>query len=71
MPNLKFLLLKTLYEWGLKSFTLSTYSLMDFLETINLCNYFMAGFIYFLFYSCFALLFFFDLYMSCIHFFGF
>ena len=35
-PNLKFLFLKTLYEWGLKSSTLSMFSLMDFLDTLLL-----------------------------------
>ena len=58
VPNLKFLLLKTLYECGLKSFTRSTYSLMDFLETINLCNYYYGWFrlFPFLFLFCFAVL---------------
>ena len=32
---------------------------------------FIAGFMYFLFYSCFALLFFFDLHTSCMHLFIF
>lgn len=47
-----------LHEWGLKSFTLSTYSLMDFLETINLCNYYYGWFrlFPFLFLFCFAVL---------------
>jgi len=32
LPNLKFLFLKTLFEWVSQSFTLSKYSLVEFLD---------------------------------------
>lgn len=35
LPNLKFWFLKTLYEWGSKSYTFSAYSMMEFLGSYS------------------------------------
>ena len=36
VPYLKFLFLKTLFEWMIHSFIMSTFSLMEFLDSLHL-----------------------------------
>ena len=38
LPNLEFLFLKTIFEQASKSFTIATYSLMEFLDSLSLCR---------------------------------